>query len=347
MSAGQVVVRARPPSDSPPLGAEGGWLGGLATGQSVRKGVVKIGAYIIRRLLHSILVIAGVSVFVFIITHMLGDPAKLMLPLEATQEEYLRFRREMGCDDPVYVQFYRFAADAIRGDFGISLWQRVPALQLVLERLPATFQLALSAMAVALTVSIPLGIIAAVRPRSIVDRAATLSSLTGVSVPAFWLGMIIILVFAVNLGWFPTSGYGEPNHLILPMLTLAALPLGRITQLVRSSMLDELAKQYMVTARSKGLTQRAAVIGHALKNAGVAIVTLVGWELTRMLAGFTVPVEMVFAWPGVGLLAMQAIERHDLPVVQAVVFVVALMVVAMNILVDIVYAFLDPRIRFA
>jgi peptide/nickel transport system permease protein len=302
-------------------------------------------AFLVRRAIYSVVVVVGVSVVVFIVTHMIGDPAKLMLPLNASHEEYLRLRQSLGLDDPIWVQFGRFAGAALQGDFGVSIWQRIPAMQLVLERLPATFLLTFTAMVIALALAIPLGIIAALKPGSAVDKVATVVSLFGVSVPNFWLAMVLILVFAVNLGWFYTSGYGSIQHLILPCLTLAALSGGRVTQIVRSAMIDELSKQYIVTARSKGVAEQVIFRKHALRNAAIPVITLSGWELVRMLAGYTVPVEIVFAWPGVGQLAMQAIIRHDLPVIQADVFVVALMVVAINTLVDISYTIVDPRVR--
>jgi peptide/nickel transport system permease protein len=303
--------------------------------------------YFARRLFYSILVIAGVSVVVFIVTHMLGDPVRLMLPLEASTQEVQAMRQHLGYDQPLYVQFMAFASKAVVGDFGDSLWQRTPALPLVLERLPASLLLSLVAMAIALAGAVPLGILAAIRPRSLLDRVCVVVSLAGVSLPVFWLGMMFILLLAVALGWFKTSGYGGWEYLTLPAITLAALPLGRITQIVRSSMIDEMHRTYMSTARAKGLKESTVVMRHALKNAAIPIVTLSAWELTRMLAGYTIVVEKVFAWPGYGQLAMQAIERRDLPLVQADVFVVAIIVVALNVGVDLLYGALDPRVRFA
>lgn len=302
--------------------------------------------YIVRRLIYAVAVVAGVSLVVFVITHALGDPVRLMLPLEATQEQYENARQVLGFNDPIYVQFFRFAGKAVRGDFGESLWQRVPALDLVLERLPATFQLAATAIAIAIILAIPLGVLAAIKPRSWLDHTCTLGSLFGMCVADFWLGLMLILVFPVSLGLFFTSGYGSWQHLILPAVTLAARPLGRITMIVRSSTLDELNKNYVVAARARGLTEQATIVGHVLKNAAIPIVTLSGWELTRLLAGFTVIVETVFGWPGVGLLAVDAIKRQDLPLLQADVFIVALIVVAINLTIDLVYGLLDPRIRY-
>jgi peptide/nickel transport system permease protein len=309
--------------------------------------VVRITAYLIRRLLQSVLVIVGVSMVVFVITRAIGDPARMMMPLEATDEQVEAFAQRMGFRDPLPVQFWNWAKNAFRGDFGDSLWQRTSAMGLVLERVPATLLLCFTAITLALLASIPLGILAALRPGSWLDKLATSISLIGVCIPDFWLGLMLMLLFAVSIHLFFTSGYGTPRHLVLPAITLAARPWGRITQIVRSSMMDEMHKTYMVTARAKGLTEQKVIISHALKNASIPIVTLAAWELTRMLAGYTIVVETVFAWPGFGQLAMQAIERRDLTLIQADVFVVALIVVAMNICIDFIYAALDPRVRLA
>lgn len=305
-----------------------------------------MGAYLIRRLFYSVAVIVGVSLVVFVITHTLGDPVKMMLPLEATQEQYEQAREILGFNDPLYVQFWRFASKAVRGDFGDSLWQRVPALPLVIERLPATFLLSGTAIVLATFLAIPLGVLAALRPRSWLDHVSTLGSMFGMCVADFWLGLMLILIFPVTLGVLFTSGYGSWQHLVLPAVTLAARPLGRITQIVRSSVLDELDKNYVMAARARGLSEPRTILGHALKNAAIPIVTLSGWEFTRLLAGFTVIVETVFGWPGVGLLAVDAIKRQDLPLLQADVFVVALIVVALNLVIDLLYGALDPRIRY-
>ncbi len=304
-------------------------------------------AYLIRRLLQSVLVIVGVSMIVFVVTRAIGDPARMMLPLEATEEQVEAFRDKMGFNDPLWVQFWDWGKNAIRGDFGDSLWQRTDAMQLVLERMPATLLLCSTAIVIAVAASLPLGILAALRPRSWLDKATTSFSLIGVCIPDFWLGLMMILLFAVALRLFYTSGYGTWKHLALPAIALAARPWGRITQIVRSSMMDEMHRTYMMTARAKGLTERNVIMSHALKNASIPIVTLAAWELTRMLAGYTIVVETVFAWPGFGQLAMQAIERRDLTLIQADVFVVALMIVVLNIAIDLIYAALDPRVRLA
>jgi len=303
--------------------------------------------FIIRRLIYSVAVIVGVSVFVFVITHMLGDPARMMLPLESTPAEVEAFRDAMGFNDPILTQFWTFAKNAARLDFGDSIWQREPAMQLVMERLPKTMQLVAIATVLSLVIAIPLGVLASLRPRSFLDRVCTVGSLVGVSLPDFWLGLILILIFAVQWHVFFTSGYGGVRYLVLPAITLAARSIGQITLITRSAMIDELSQQYMITARGKGLSERSAVVNHALRNATIPIITLSGWQIARMVSGLTVAVETVFAWPGIGLLAIQAIQRRDLPLIQADVFVVALVVVVLNLVLDVAYGFFDPRIRYS
>lgn len=305
-----------------------------------------MGAYVLRRLLYSVAVVIGVSVAVFVITHTLGDPVRMYLPLEATQEQIEQARETLGFNDPLLVQFGRFASNAFRGDFGDSMWQRAPALPLVLERLPATFLLAGTAIVLATVIAIPLGTIAALRPRSWVDNIASFFSMLSMSIADFWLGLMLIFLFPITLGLFYTSGYGTWQHLILPAITLAARPLGRITQIVRSSVMDQLDQNYVTAARARGLSERITLSRHVLRNASIPILTLSGWELTRLLAGYTVVVETVFGWPGVGSLAIDAIRRQDLPLLQADVFVVALIVVGINLAIDLLYGTLDPRIRY-
>jgi peptide/nickel transport system permease protein len=282
---------------------------------------------------------------VFVITHMIGDPAKLMLPLEASEEQYLALRQELGLDKPIFVQLADFALRALRGDFGISIWQDVPALPLVLDRFPATMYLALCTVAFSLLIAVPFGILSAVRPGSALDRIVTVLSFAGVSTPTFWLALMLILIFAVRLGWFKTSGYGGLRYLALPALALSAYSIGRLIQMVRSAMLDEINKPYITTARSKGVAERSVLFGHAFRNAAIPVITLAGHEIANLANGAVV-VEVIFGWPGVGQLAITAIQRRDFPVIQADVLVVAAAVIAINLLVDITYAWLDPRIRY-
>jgi peptide/nickel transport system permease protein len=284
-------------------------------------------------------------VVVFFMTHLVGDPVDLMLRPEATEEQRQALRERLGLNDPIFVQFGRFVSGAVRGDFGESIWQRVPALPVVLDRLPATLYLTSATLLLAVPLSIVLGIISAIRPGAIVDRVVTVVSLGGVSTADFWLGLMLILFFAVRLGWLPTSGYGGFQFVILPAVALAFRPLGRISQVVRSAMLDQFSQPYVITARAKGLTERVVVYLHTLKNAAIPVATLVGDEAASLLNGAVV-IETVFGWPGVGILLIQAIERRDLPLIEASVIVIAVMIVTVNLVIDLTYSFLDPRVRY-
>jgi peptide/nickel transport system permease protein len=306
---------------------------------------VTIGPYLLRRLIHSIVVLLGLIVVVFFMTHLVGDPASLMLRPEATQEQREAVRERLGLNDPLPVQFGRFLSGAVRGDFGDSLWQRVPAMPVVLSRLPATLYLASVTLLLAVPLAILLGIVSAIRPRSLVDRVVTVVALGGVSTADFWLGLMLILLFAVRLGWLPSSGYGGLQFVLLPAIALAFRPLGRISQVVRSAMIDQFGQAYVTTARAKGLSERVVVYLHTLKNAAIPIVTLVGDEAASLLNGAVV-IETVFGWPGVGILLIQAIERRDLPLIEAAVIVIAVMIVTVNLLVDLAYMLLDPRVRY-
>jgi peptide/nickel transport system permease protein len=225
------------------------------------------------------------------------------------------------------------------------MWQQVPSLPVALQRIPATLQLAGATMAVALPIAIVMGTISAIKPRSPLDRVLTVVSLAGVSVAEFWLGLMLILIVAVQFGLVPTSGYGGLQYMILPMLTLGFRPIGRVAQVSRSTMLDEVSKPYVTTARAKGLRERAAIFGHALRNAAIPIITFCGDETSALLNGAVV-IETVFGWPGIGSLLIQSILRRDLPLVEATVFVISILVISMNFLVDMAYTKIDPRVRF-
>ena len=301
-------------------------------------------AYLIRRGVQSIFVLFGVSVVVFLILHLTGDPALLLLPPDASAEDVERFRRQMGFNDPVAVQYLRFLRGALRGDFGDSLRHGEPAMALVLERLPATFELAGAGLLIAVCLAIPAGIVSAVRRNTPIDYISTVVALLGQAMPTFWLGIMLILVFSVHLGWLPSSGRGDVEHLILPAITLGLFTTARTTRLTRSSMLEVLGQDYIRTARAKGVGEPPVVWKHALRNASIPIVTIVGIELGGLLGG-SVITETIFAWPGVGRLSVQAIFNRDYPVVQAAVFILATTFVVVNFLVDIMYTYLDPRIR--
>jgi peptide/nickel transport system permease protein len=306
-----------------------------------------MGRYILKRLWHGAVVIFGVTVIVFVVTRMVGDPVKVMLPLEATLEQRAAFEKQLGLDRPIAVQFAEFMSDIARLDFGDSLWQHRSAMEIVFEKLPLTLALAFLGIGLAFFLSIPLGIIAALQPGGISDRSTLFVSLIGLSVPQFWLGLLLIVVFAVQLHWLPTSGIGSPANIILPAITMALPALARMVMIIRSSMIDELNQQYVKTGFAKGLPYYRVVGVHALRNAALPVVTLCGWELIRAVAGYSVVVETVFAWPGLGMTAIQAIEREDLILLQAIVFTVAITVVLINILMDVVYTLIDPRLKLA
>jgi peptide/nickel transport system permease protein len=300
--------------------------------------------YLLRRLAQSVLVLFGVSFVVFVILYLTGDPALVLLPPDATAEDIREFRVRMGFNDPFVVQYGRFLGGALRGDFGQSVRHGEPAFNLVLERLPATFELAGAALLVALVLAIPAGVVSAVRRNTVTDYAATVVALLGQSMPTFWLGIMLILIFSVQLNVLPSSGRGGLEHLLLPALTLGLFTTARITRLTRSGMLEVLNQDYIRTARAKGVNGPPVVWKHALKNAAIPIVTIVGIELGTLLGG-SVITETIFAWPGVGRLSVQAIYNRDYPVVQAAVFLLASTFVLVNLVVDLLYTYLDPRIR--
>ena len=306
-----------------------------------------MGRYILKRFWYGVIVILGVTIIVFVVTRLIGDPVKVMLPLEATLEQRAAFEKRLGLDRPIPVQFIEFMGDIAHLDFGNSLWQHRPAMEIVFEKLPLTLILSFVGIGFAFVISIPLGIIAALRPGGVSDRSTVFFSLIGLSVPQFWLGLLFIIIFAVQLRWLPTSGVATPFHIILPALTMGLPTLARMVMIVRSSMIDELNQQYVKTAFAKGLPFYRVVGIHAMRNAALPVVTLCGWELIRAVAGYSVVVETVFAWPGLGMTAIQAIEREDLILLQAIVFTVAIIVVLINILMDIVYTIIDPRLKLA
>ena len=300
--------------------------------------------FLVRRLLQSLVVLFGVSFVVFAILHLTGDPALVLLPPDASADDVKRFREAMGFNDPFLVQYGRFLKGALQGDFGQSVRHGEPAFGLVLERMPATFELAGAALGLALCLAVPAGIISAVRRNSVIDYVATVVALFGQALPTFWLGIMLILLFSVQFHLLPSSGRGTLEHLILPAVTLGLFTTARITRLTRSGMLEVLNQDYIRTARAKGVSDPPVVWKHALKNAAIPIVTIVGIELGTLLGG-SVITETIFAWPGVGRLSVQAIANRDYPVVQAAVFLLATTFVLVNLVVDVVYTYLDPRIR--
>ena len=302
--------------------------------------------YILKRLWHTVYVIIGISMISFFFIHLSGDPVLLMLPGDASDQEIEELREQLGFNDPLYVQYFRFASKAIRGDFGESLYYHVPVMELVIERLPASLELAVAAMVFALVLAVPIGIISAVRRGSMLDMGSMLGALLGLSMPHFWLGIMLMLLFSVHLGWLPTSGRGTMAHLIMPAVSLGLSLMAMFARLTRSVMLEVLSLDYIRTARAKGLREEIVISKHALKNALIPLVTVAGMQFGFLIGG-TVIIETVFAWPGLGRLVVQAIFSRDYPLVQAIVFVLSLLFVGMNLLVDILYVYLDPQISYS
>jgi len=301
-----------------------------------------LGRYILKRLLHAVLVLLAVLIVVWIVVNAVGDPARLILPPSASEQLYQDTREALGLNQPLIVQFWNSFSGWIVGDFGDSIWQKVPALPLVLGRLPATLILTFCTLIIAVPLALVLGVLSALHPNSWLDRVLTTISLAGVSIADFWLGLMLILVIGVQLDLLPTSGYGGIEYVILPALTLAFRPIGRLAQVARSSLVEEMRKPYIVTLRAQGMPEWKIVWRHALKNSLIPIITVGGDELASFLNGAVV-IETIFAWPGVGALFIQAIERRDLPLVLACVFVIATMVILVNLIIDLAYAFIDPR----
>jgi len=302
--------------------------------------------YFLRRLLLTVPVLLGVATLVFSLLHLVpGDPAQAMLGEGATPAEVADLRARLGLDQPIYRQYLRFMGGAVRGDLGRSFRTKQPVGEAIVERLPATVELAVSAMVVAVLVAIPLGIVAAVHAGRWVDHTATTSALIGISVPAFWLGPLLAIVFSVSLGWFPVSGRGTLAHLVLPAITLGAPLAAVLTRITRASVLEELGEIYVVAARARGASRMRAIVGHAVRNGLIPIVTVVGLQTGAVLTGAVIT-ETIFAWPGVGRLLVQSIGFRDYPLVQGCILFIAAAYVSMNLLVDMAYGFLDPRIRY-
>jgi peptide/nickel transport system permease protein len=304
-----------------------------------------MGLFILRRLVQGLLVVIGVTIVVFVATRLVGDPVKVMLPLSATAQERAAFQHQLGLDQPIATQFVEFARNLATLNFGDSLWQRRSAMGIVLAKLPNTLELIACGLGAAILLSLPLGAIAALKPGGLADRLTVFGGLFGLSLPQFWMGLLLIMVFAVIFKVLPTSGIGSPTHYILPAITLGLPSLARLMMLVRSTVIDELNQQYVRTARAKGLHFHQVLFVHALRNALPSFITLAGWEFISGLAGYTVVVETVFAWPGLGQTAMQAIEHNDLFLLQAIVFTVAILIVAVNIALDVAHKFIDPRVE--
>jgi peptide/nickel transport system permease protein len=302
-------------------------------------------SYILKRLAEAVVVCIGISLITFLLLHVAGDPVTLLLSIESKAEDAKLLRESLGLDQPLYIQYWIFLKGLARLDFGQSLFIREPALALVLERFPATIELTLAGMLVAILISIPLGVIAAVRRYSLLDNLCTVFAVSGQAMPIFWLGLIMIIFFSVQLHLLPASGRGTLWHLIMPAITLGASLAPITMRMTRSKMLDILSQEYVRTARAKGLRENLVLFKHAFLNACIPIVTILGLQFGRLLGGAIVT-ETVFAWPGLGSLAVSAIRNFDYPLAQAAILMMALIVVAVNLLVDVLVGYLDPRIRF-
>jgi peptide/nickel transport system permease protein len=313
-------------------------------------------AYLARRVLTLLPILLLMSIIVFALIRMIpGDPIDVMYGGEGMDEaRRAALSREMGLDQPIVIQYGRWLLRAVTGDLGNSYRAGMPVMQLIGQRLPATLWLSLSAMFLSLLVALPLGLLAAVKRNSGADMGATAFAILGISMPNFWSGILLVLIFSIWLGWLPSIGYVSPlddlwlsiRHLILPAITLGWALAGVTTRLARSSLLEELGKDYVRTARGKGLSERAVLLRHTLRNALIPTVTMIGLQMGFLIGG-TVVVETVFAWPGIGLLVVDSIFARDYPVVQGVVLVIAVLVVLINLLVDVTYTVLDPRIRLS
>ena len=303
-------------------------------------------AYLIQRLLHGLLVLWGVSLIVFALSYLGGDPARALLPLDTAPEDVEAFRHAAGFDQPLPIQYARFVGRALSGDFGQSLRYREPVMPLVLARLPLTLALALAGMGVALGAGIPLGIVSAWRPDSALDWLARALMLLSQSLPNFWLASVLILVFAVSLRWLPPSGLDDVRGLILPALTVGALPAATIARVLRANLRDVLRQEYVRTARAKGLHESRVLMQHALRNVLIPLTTIAGLQLGTLLGG-SIIAEAVFALPGLGRLSLLAISARDVPLIQAFVLVSATFIVLINLMLDLVYTRLDPRVRSA
>jgi ABC-type dipeptide/oligopeptide/nickel transport system permease component len=300
-----------------------------------------------RRLVLLVPLLVGASILVFMTMRLIpGDPARLALGAEATEDQVQLMRRQWGLDQPLPVQYLYWISHALQGDWGRSTVSRVPAGEEIANRLPATLRLAALSIAIATALGIGFGLLAAVRHNTWVDRASMILALLGICTPSFWLGLMLILVFSVRLGWFPSFGQGGLDHLVLPSLTLGAAAAALIARVTRSSLLEVLGADYLKTARAKGLTEHLVITRHALKNAFIPVLTLLGLELGGLLTGAIVT-ETVFAYPGIGLLLISSIGNRDFPVIQPALLLFAFQFVLVNLAVDALYAVVDPRITYA
>lgn len=301
--------------------------------------------FIVKRLGYAFVSLFILSVTIFGLMRVTGDPVLLLASPEASEADLTALRHEFGLDRPWHIQYVQFMANAIQGNFGVSLYYRVPAGELYWQRLPASVELALASMIISLLMGLSVGILSAVYVDRWWDRVGKIIGLLGLSIPSFWLGLMLILFLSVFLGWLPTSGRGSPSHLIMPAIALSGFFTAAHMRLTRSSMLDVLGSEYIKLARLKGLPETWVIVKHAFKNALIPVLTLAGINLVLMI-NVAVIVETVFAWPGIGRLLYEGIEFRDFPVVQTCVLLGGVMIIAVNLLVDVLYAYIDPRIRY-
>ena len=299
---------------------------------------------IARQLVQFVVVILGISILAFAILHVLGDPVLLLLPQNAGKEEFERYRHLLGLDRPLYVQYGKFLSKAVVGDFGKSWYADTPAFRLVLERMPPTIYLTFAGLFVALLISLPLGILAALKRHSWVDNLCTTIAVAGQAVPLFWLGIMMIIVFSVRLRLLPASGYDSWENFLMPSFCLGAALAPLTMRLVRSGVIEVMNMDFIKTARAKGVAESMVVIKHAFRNACIPVITVIGLQFGQLLGGAIIT-ETVFAWPGVATLTVESIRNQDFPVVQCAVILLALVIVSLNLIVDLTVAFIDPRIR--
>ena len=300
--------------------------------------------YIARQLLQLVVVVIGISLLAFAILHVIGDPVLLLLPQNAGKEEYERYTKLLGLDRPLYVQYWKFASRAVQGDFGKSWYTDTPAFRLVVERMPPTIYLTLAGLLVALAIALPLGILAALKRHSLADNLCTLLAVAGQAMPIFWLGIMLIIIFAVRLRALPASGYGTWENFLMPSFTLGAFLAPVTMRLVRSGVIEVMSTEYIKTARAKGVGEWMVVVKHAFRNACIPVITVLGIQFGQLLGGAIVT-ETVFAWPGVATLTVDSIRNQDFPVVQCAVVLLALVIVLVNFIVDMIVGLIDPRIR--
>lgn len=301
--------------------------------------------YFLRRLLQTIPTLIGVSIISFVAMYLIGDPAHLVLGEQATEEAIQQYRHEQGLDRPLYVQYVTFLGDALRGDFGESLRYHLPVSTLILERLPATMLLGLSALALAVAFGCGLGIVSALRYGRPGDNLLRGLALVGQAIPGFYLGLLLVIIFSLKLSWFPTGGTGGLKHLVLPAITLASYLVALLFRFTRSSLLEVLNQDYMRTARAKGLKEGAAIRRHAIRNALIPIITVIGLQ-SGVVFGGAVITETIFSWPGLGRLIVEAIQARDYPILRAGLLFIAAAVIVVNLLVDLAYGLVDPRVKY-